>query len=208
MVRRYALILFSALLPGLLRSQCITAYPSLENFTGGTVGTPGTLVTGWSNQAGDDLDWWVDNNGTNGGVMSIQTGPIGDRTSNSTSGKYMYVEAGNAGGTPNKLAILQSNCYDLTSLGTPYLTFWYHMRGSQMGSLTVELNVNGTIIPNVWSASGDQGLKWRQGWVNLATYAAGQNNVRVRFRAVTGSGALSDIAIDDVWVGNLTPVIG
>ncbi len=193
-------------------SQCITTFPATENFTGATIvdpqGTaPGTLVTGWSNLVGDNLDWFVDNNGTNGGVMSVLTGPIGDHTGNNTNGKYMYVEASAVGATPAKVATLQSNCYNIAALTTPYLTFWYHMRGSQTGSLVVDLNVAGSVVSNVWSQSGDQGLKWKQGWVNLAAWA-GQTDLRVRFRATTGTGALSDIAIDDVVVRNLTPVVG
>ncbi len=204
---RDLLLLPALLFFGQVGAQCITAYPATENFTGGTVGTPGTLVTGWSNLTTDDVDWYVDNNGTNGGVMTVLTGPIGDHTSNNTGGNYMYVEAGNAGATPGKTAILQSQCYNISALTTPYLTFWYHMRGSQMGSLFVDLNVNGTVVTGLWSQTGDQGLKWKQGWLNLSAYA-GQTNLRLRFRAVTGSGALSDIAIDDVVVGNLTPVFG
>ncbi|MBL8000963.1 MAG: hypothetical protein JNL05_03285 [Flavobacteriales bacterium] len=184
--------------------QCITTYPASEPFTGGTVGTPGTLVTGWSNiTVGDDIDWYVDNNGT----PTADTGPIGDRTSYNTSGKYMYVEATGASATPAKTAILQSNCYDLSSLATPYLTFWYHMWGAQMGSLYVDVNVNGVITQGVWSASGDKGRHWKQGWLDLQPYA-GQANVRFRFRAVTGAGELSDIAIDDVVVRSLVPVTG
>ena len=188
-------------------AQCISTFPAAESFTTGTVGTPGTLVTGWSNLTGDNLDWNVDNNGTNGGVMTVLTGPIGDHTGNNTGGNYMYVEAGVTGATPAKSAILQSNCYNISSLTTPYLTFWYHMRGSQMGSLALDLNVNGSVVSNVWTQSGDQGLKWKQGWLNLAAYA-GQTDLRLRFRATTGTGALSDIAIDDVVVGDLTPVFG
>jgi hypothetical protein len=204
---RSSTLAFGFLLSGALSAQCISTFPATENFTSGTVGVPGTLVTGWSNLTGDDLDWNVDNNGTNGGVMTVLTGPIGDRTSNNTGGKYMYVEAGNAGASPSKVANMQSNCYNIAALTSPYLTFWYHMRGSQMGSLVVDVNNNGSVISNVWSVSGDQGLEWKQGWLNLAPYL-GQTNLRFRFRATTGSGALSDIAIDDVVVGNLTPVFG
>ncbi|MBL0034348.1 MAG: hypothetical protein IPP26_01030 [Flavobacteriales bacterium] len=187
-----------------VRSQCITTFPATENFTSGTVGTPGTLTTGWSNlTTGDDLDWFVDNNGT----PTDLTGPIGDHTSNNTSGNYMYVEASGGTATPGKVAILQSNCFDLTTLTNSYLTFWYHMQGSQMGALYVDISVGGVITSNAWSISGDQGLKWKQGWLNLQPFA-GQNNVRIRFRAVTGAGELSDIAIDDVVVRSLVPVLG
>lgn len=202
---------FTWLLTGLASAamaQCISSFPATENFTSGTVGTPpGTLVTGWSNQVGDNLDWNVDNNGTNAGVMTVLTGPIGDHTSNNTGGNYMYVEAGTTGATPSKTAILQSNCYNISSLTTPYLTFWYHMRGAQMGSLALDLSVNGVPVSNVWTQSGDQGLKWKQGWLNLAPYA-GTTELYLRFRATTGSGPLSDIAIDDIVVRDLTPVFG
>lgn len=185
------------------RSQCVTAFPSNEAFTGFTIGTPGTLVNNWSNLSSDNLDWWVDANGT----PSANTGPIGDHTTLNTVGKYMYVSAAAAGATPARTAILESPCYNLTSLSSPYLTFWYHMRGSQQGTLAVDLNVNGSTVSNVWTISGDQGHRWKQGWLNLSPYI-GQSNLRIRFRAVTGTGVQSDIAIDDVFVGNLTAVLG
>lgn len=184
-------------------AQCVTTFPSNEPFTDFTSGAPGTFVNNWTNSPSDDLDWWVDNNGT----PTEATGPIGDHTSNSTSGKYMYVEASGAANSPAKSAILRSPCYDLSGLSTPYLTFWYHLQGAQMGALHVDVNVNGSVTQGVWTVSGDQGRYWRQGWLNLAPYA-GQTNLRIQFRAVTGAGELSDIALDDVFVGNLTPVFG
>lgn len=187
-------------------AQCVTTFPSNEAFSGFTVGTPGTLINNWTNLSGagvDDLDWWVDNNGT----PTANTGPIGDHTSNNTGGKYMYVEATGAGSTPNKSAILQSPCYNIAGLSSPYLTFWYHMQGSQLGTLVVDINANGVTTQNHWTISGDQGIYWKQGWLNLAQWA-GETNLRIRFRAITGSGELSDIGLDDVFVGNLTPVFG
>jgi|688.fasta_scaffold11432_11 hypothetical protein len=90
-----------------LHAQCISTFPATENFTGGTVGTPGTLITGWSNLSGDDLNWFVDNNGT----PTANTGPIGDHTSNNTLGKCMYAVCTGATATPTNVAILKSNCY-------------------------------------------------------------------------------------------------
>ncbi|HOY29957.1 MAG TPA: hypothetical protein PLR96_13355, partial [Flavobacteriales bacterium] len=102
-------------------AQCVTTFPSNEAFTGFTVGTPGTLVNNWSNLTGDNLDWWVDANGT----PTANTGPIGDHTTLNTVGKYMYVSATGASNTPARTAILESPCYNLTTLTSPYLTFWY-----------------------------------------------------------------------------------
>ena len=145
-------------------AQCVTTFPSSEPFTSFTVGTPGALANNWTNLTGDDLDWWVDNNGT----PTTNTGPIGDHTGYNTNGKYMYVEASGTGATPSKTATLQSPCYDLSTLANPYLTFWYHMHGSQMGSLTVDLNLNGTIVSNLWTIGGEQSSAWKQGWLDLA----------------------------------------
>lgn len=188
--------------------QCITTYPHNQPFTSGTVGTPGTLPTNWANLTGDDLNWNVDNNGTNGS-STIATGPYTDHTFNSTTsnGKYMYVESSGASNTPSKTAILESPCFSLTGVSAPYLTFWYHMRGTNMGSLVVDVNANGTVTQNVWTVSGNQGLYWKQGWLNLAAYST-QTSLRIRFRAITGTGELSDIAIDDVFIGSLAPVFG
>ena len=204
MMLRYPTLVAAALVvAATANAQCVTTYPNTEAFTDGTVGVPGTFANNWANQAGDDLQWNVDNNGT----PTAATGPIGDHTGYNTNGKYAYVEATGAGATPSKSAILQSPCYDLSTLANPYLTFWYHMHGNQMGQLIVDLNVNGTIVSNLWSRSGNQGQWWKQGWLDLSPWI-GQNNVRIRFRGITGAGELSDIAIDDVVVKSTVPVLG
>ncbi|MBK6754926.1 MAG: hypothetical protein IPG69_15425 [Flavobacteriales bacterium] len=202
-MRLLALVTLTSLFVGPVRAQCVTTFPSNEAFTDFGVGTPGTLINNWTNLTTDDLQWNVDENGT----PTAATGPIGDHTSNNTSGNYMYVETTGSTATPNKSAILQSPCYDLSQLTAPYLTFWYHLQGAQLGSLFVDMNINGTVTTGLWSVAGAQGAYWKQGWLNLAPWV-GQTNVRVRFRAVTGAGELSDIAIDDVFVGNLTPMFG
>ena len=109
-----------------IAAQCISTYPSTEPFTSFTVGTPGTLANNWTNLTGDDLDWYVDDNGT----PTANTGPYGDHTTYNTAGKYMYVESTGATATPNKTATLQSPCYNISALANPYLTFWYHMEGT------------------------------------------------------------------------------
>lgn len=203
MTIRYPAFLLTLLLVTTASSQCVTTFPLNEAFTGSTEGTPGTLINNWTNLTGDNLDWWVDKNGT----PTAETGPIGDHTSHSTKENYMYVSAAAGSATPNKMAILQSPCMDLTGISSPYLTFWYHMRGNQQGALHVDVNVNGTVTSDAWVVSGDQGLQWKQGWLNLAAYQ-GQNNLRIRFRAETGSGVRSDIGLDDVFVGTLNAVLG
>lgn len=203
MMERTLLSCMGLAITGWLHAQCVTSFPSNEGFTSFPVATDGTLANNWSNLSGDDLNWWGDDDGT----PTANTGPIGDHTTLNTSGRYLYVSAAGPGATPAKTAIVQSPCYDLTSLTTPYLTFWYHMDGDQQGWLAVDLNVNGSIISDAWIVSGNSGHRWKQGWLNLAPYN-GQSNLRIRFRAITGTGIRSDIGIDDVYVGNLNAVFG
>lgn len=201
-MKAIAATLLAVFVTGTIHAQCVSSYPSSEPFTSFTVGTDGTLANNWTNETGDDLQWWVDKDGT----PTANTGPTGDHTTGNTEGVYLYTSAAGSN-SPNKTAIVQSPCYSIGSLSSPVVTFWYHMRGSQQGSLFLDLNVNGSIIQNVWSATGDKGYYWKQGWLNLTPYV-GQGNVRLRFRAVTGSGALSDLALDDVFVGNLNANLG
>ncbi|MCB0780690.1 MAG: hypothetical protein KDC03_14405, partial [Flavobacteriales bacterium] len=164
MIKRTLLSCLALATFGMVHAQCVTSFPSNEGFTSFPVATTGTLANNWSILTGDDLEWWGDDDGT----PTADSGPIGDHTTLNTSGRYLYVSAASAVATPAKTAIVQSPCYNLTSLTTPYLTFWYHMDGDQQGTLAVDLNVNGSIISNAWTVSGAQGHRWKQGWLNLA----------------------------------------
>ena len=62
-------------------------------------------------------------------------------------------------------------------------------------------------IADGFRVSANQGLYWKQGWINLSSYG-NLVNTRLVFRAVTGSGETSDIAIDAVFVGSLVPIVG
>jgi PKD repeat protein len=152
------------------------------------------LSNGWLNAANgseDNIDWRTHN----GATASTGTGPTVDHTLGTTAGKYIYLEA--SGNCNNQLAILTSPCMDLTGAVNPQLTFWYHMWGTNMGSLSVDIMANGVwnnnVIPTI---SGNQGNQWNLGTVNLTPYI-GQNIV-VRFRGITGTGFESDIALDDI----------
>ncbi|MCB0794655.1 MAG: hypothetical protein KDB88_07950 [Flavobacteriales bacterium] len=174
----------------------------MSSGTTGSGTTLGTLPAGWSNLGGDDLDWWVENAGT----PSSSTGPNADHTSGTNGGLYLYVEA-TSPNFPNKTAIIEAPCQDISGLTGPYLIFWYHMNGADMGSLHVDIDDAGSISSNVWSVSGNQGSNWQQALVPLSAFA-GSTDLTVRFRGITGTGYRSDICIDDVEVKNFVPVLG
>lgn len=146
----------------------------------------------WTQSTADDLNWTRDANGTPSG----STGP----SSGSGSTWYMYVEAsGNGTGYPNKRAILNSPCVDLTG-GAASFNFDYHMYGSSnMGTIDLEVSVDdGASWSSIWSQSGNQGNSWLTANVDLSAYAGG--GVQLRFNRVTGSTWQADIAIDNISI--------
>ncbi len=195
-----------ALIPACFAAaQCITSYPAVQSFETATSGNgtaPGTLPAGWSNLAGDDFDWWVEN----GGTPSSNTGPDNDHTTGTSTGRYIYTEASSPN-YPAKTASIQSPCYDLSSLAVPTLKFWRHLYGAGTGSLHLDIDVNGTVTQDLWQISGDQGNSWAQVTVDLSAYAS-QTNVRFRFRGITGTGSSGwqgDMAVDDLSVNSGGP---
>ncbi len=150
----------------------------------------------WSQSINDDLNWIRDS----GGTPSSNTGP-----STGTDGSfYLYVEAsGNGTGYPNKKAILNSPCFNFTSVNNPRLDFNYHMFGSAINNLTVEARINNQgNWGSVFSRDGSQGNNWNSASIDLTAYA-GETSVQLRFSATTGNGNngwQSDIAIDKVSI--------
>ena len=73
-----------------------------------------------------------------------------------------------------------------------YLLFAYHMFGTSMGTLHLQGYLQ-KAYTTLWSASGDQGSTWLQAAVMVPSATT-----QLRFLGTTGSGASSDIAIDDL----------
>ena len=161
----------------------ITAYPYSEGFEGS--------IGDWSQSTADDLNWLVDANGT----PSNNTGP-----SSATEGtRYIYVEAsGNGTGYPNKQAIINSPCFDLSSAASASFSFSYHMFGAtDMGSIALQAsNDDGATWTTLWSQTGNQGNQWLTENVSLSAYVG--NSVQLRFNRITGSTWRADIAIDNI----------
>ena len=111
---------------------------------------------------------------------------------------YAYAEAN---GNLSDQAILLSPCLDLSGVNAT-LDFSYHMLGSTMGSLSVEISENGSSNYNqLLFVDGDQGSQWQDASLNLSAYSG--LIVRIRFVATIGGGsaARSDIALDGISIG-------
>lgn len=180
--------------------------PYSENFESFSVcntssncgGTNCTLINGWyniPNGEGDDIDWRTDD----GGTPSSNTGPSTDFVPGTATGNYLYLEASNC---EYATAMAISPCIDLTTFQSPTLLFGFHMYGSGMGSLRIDVYSNGQWINDVYVRNGSQNQNWLQASVPLSAYQGQQ--ILLRFRGITGTGGLSDMAFDAVRVENVT----
>lgn len=155
---------------------------------------------GWTNaknmrtngKGGED---WFDWSMNAGNTPTAGTGPSADHTTG--FGKYLYAEATSQA---DKFAILQSPVISAQGIGAGAIEFWYNMYGSGIGTLSVDLYVDGALItPSIWSASGQNsssGSDWKRAAIEISSYLPAQT-IQLKFRVDTTSSDLGDIAIDD-----------
>jgi hypothetical protein len=159
------------------------------------------LTADWqqgTNGVSDASDWRTDR----GGTPTDFTGPGVDKFPGTNLGRYLYIEATNCYGTE---AMLYTPCFDLSSLANPYMSFWFHKYGAEMGDLHVDIFSNGRWVEDVTSPIvADWTNKWWERQINLSPYAG--QVVNFRFRGITGNGERSDMAIDLIRVTDGAPV--
>ena len=169
------------------------------NFDGLTVGSTGTFANGWVGTPTAGFAWIADNNGT----TSSGTGPAVDHTLGTTTGIYMYTEASSPAAVGDS-ALLVSPNINLTTYTSPALSFWYHMCGTSMGNLYIDIFNGSTWIRDVDSLVGAtqsaENDPWLEKTVDLTSFSG---TIQIRFRAVCGSSWSSDMAIDDVDIFEL-----
>ncbi|MGM0648115.1 MAG: hypothetical protein ACQESZ_06985, partial [Bacteroidota bacterium] len=145
---------------------------------------------------------------TSGSIWSHETGATSS-TSTGPSGPYegtgyVYTEASSGSNTTDELT---SPSFDISNHVEPRLIFSYHMYGAAMGTLEVEI-FDGNTWQQIWSKSGQQQSSendpWSRDTISLQNYK--NANAQIRFVGTTGSSYTSDMAVDDVQVGD--PVTG
>lgn len=165
---------------GLSCTNTITEYPYSEGFE--------DVSNTWENiTTGDDIDWTR----LSGSTPNGSTGPV----SAQEGSYYNYINSANPN-YPSKTAILVGPCFDLTDVSLAQFSFYYHMQGTEMGTLTLEASTDGTNWTTLWSLSGNQGDLWQGDQVNLSSYLG--STVQLRFLGTTGSDNTSDMAIDNI----------
>ncbi|CAC5426847.1 unnamed protein product [Mytilus coruscus] len=149
-------------------------------------------LCGWvySPQNNDEFCWKRKKDATS----SRGTGPLSDHTTG--SGFYAYTEASE--GSLGDIAKLES--VEITSSPYQCLSFWYHMRGRDIGSLLVyQIYTSQKMNMLVWTVNGEKGTAWIYQAINL-TYK--NDNFQIKFEGVRGDGSKGDIALDDITITN------
>ncbi|MBN1296591.1 carboxypeptidase regulatory-like domain-containing protein [bacterium] len=171
-------------------TACVTtvsSFPYTETFETGTFGA-------WLQATWDELNWTLDQ----GGTPSTGTGPVVDHTTGTATGWYAYLETST--GSTGNAAILYGVCFDTTGMTSPLFSFWYHMYGATMGTLDVQITLDGGgTWTTVWTLSGDQGDTWYNAAIDLSAYAG--SIIGVQFVGYRGTSFTGDMAIDDLFLG-------
>jgi len=195
----------------IILAEYISKCPYFQNFDTLASKTE-TLPFKWLQLGDDDLNWTVLSGPTPSRVSDPPdvTGAENDKTTGNTTGKYIYTEASGSGtGYPNKKLNYVTPKFDFKSLGSPTLSFWYHMlssntSGDKMGTLALDISVDGTWKSDVIKLSGNKGDEWHEQKLDLTTYKG--DRVIFRFRGVTGTSWESDICLDDFRIDGVQPV--
>lgn len=164
-------------------SSAVTSFPYTEGFESG--------LGDWIQDASDDNDWTR----SLGTTPSGTTGPSGANEGT----WYMYTESSN---NYNDTFNLISPCFDLSSETSANFSFFYHMYGSNMGDLFLEISTDdGLTYPTtLWSQIGQvqtrSGEAWIEEIINLASYVG--QTIKLRFRGETAGSWRGDMAIDNL----------
>lgn len=164
-------------------------------------GTPCAIEGNWYNESLDDFDWTV----WTGPTPTFETGPSGDAEN---SGNYVYLETSFQSCSAGKVASLRSVCMEFMENAdySCHFSFNYHMYGSQVGFLSLELSRDGgQSWTEVWMAAGDKGNSWKKAWIDLGALNRG-DHFQLRFLGRGGAGPKGDIALDNLSFYGAAPV--
>ncbi len=113
---------------------------------------------------------------------------------------YRYIESSGQNNR-EKVSILKTKkCLNLTNLNNPVFEMYYHMFGSNMGSLEVQVSTNyGSSWITLWEEDQETGNQWLKMSLDLSNHKT--DHTLIRIVGTTGAGNRSDIAIDSYFIG-------
>ncbi|XP_063437904.1 integumentary mucin C.1-like [Mytilus trossulus] len=139
----------------------------------------------WHQDKMDDGDWRIHS----GPTATDKTGPDSDHTLGNEKGHYLYIEASDMN-YQNFVRLLSNN---IVWPQRTCLTFWYHMYGHFIASLSVYIKDSDGNLQKLWSQSENHGNNWLPAKINLPD-TPGQ----IVIEGYRGADIHGDIAIDDI----------
>ena len=187
---------WSAPLHLLTGCQAVNALPYLETFNALPKGDTTLSAICWQLQRSGFTKWLAGR----GPTPSVPlTGPTGDMSPNG-AGTYIYTEA--TGGVGGDTSIAISPSIFVNAQDSAFLSFNYHMFGSGIGSLHVDIYANQQWQNNVHTLVGQQNAAsatlFLKATVPLSSFI--NDTVQLRFRAIRGSNSAGDIALDNISI--------
>ncbi|KAM8731452.1 neuropilin-1a isoform 3-T3 [Acanthopagrus schlegelii] len=154
---------------------------------------------GWANDP-SFCSWTLDDTGSrwqiqSSGTPTLNTGPNMDHTGG--SGNFIYTLATG----PQEVARLVSPVVSSPDSDL-CVSFWYHMFGSHIGTLHIKQRkqtVDGPADILLWTVSGHQGNRWREGRVLVPRT---NKPYQVVIEGLVDGKSWGDIAVDDIKVLN------
>lgn len=146
----------------------------------------------WVADANEDSAWRLNSNST----PSAQTGP----SAAADGQNYIYFET--SAGSANSSG-------DESSIYSPFfggkakrsVSFDYHMFGSDIGKLQIDVNAEGIWYNDVWSSSDQEQTSSSDSWMReTVSLDAFPRDISVRIKAIAAGGYRGDIALDNIAV--------
>ncbi|XP_040924066.1 neuropilin-1a-like isoform X2 [Betta splendens] len=154
---------------------------------------------GWSSEAETGAEWLVQTNG----APSVHRGPTHDHTGG--PGNFIYMQltdaevrskTGDGEDAEEKAARLVS--LPVTAPDADLcMSFWYHMFGEHTGALHIKQRKEAEGGHLLWTVSGHQGSRWREGRVLLPRSAA---PYQVVVEGVADRRSTGHIAVDNIQI--------
>ncbi|CAF0847412.1 unnamed protein product, partial [Rotaria sordida] len=136
-----------------------------------------------------------------GSIKPPYNGPQNDHTIGSDQGQYLLLTSSFTN-TQSVVAVVQSETFPPTSRAGRCLTFWYIIRGSQLGRVDVNITTSQDTYM-IWSlGTTDQGESWK--FASVGYYTDDDHNIVIEGTVssqMQGYYAIDDIDIRDSYCG-------
>lgn len=159
--------------------------------------------------SGSEIDPCWESNPTSGFFWGTRTGDTNSSNtgpSDDVSGGGNYVYLRTSSGNDGDLATLQGPTINVGTATDPIISFYYHMFGDNMGTLSLEVREEGDADwTEVFSLTGQQQTSSADNWIQetvALTDFDTATNIEFRFLGERGDGSLGNMAIDEVYVGS------